>query len=106
MKREMSARPADTDGRLYARLSKTKAGDWLEADAGFDCIRPGMKLKVQEDADGLFIACNSGQPSGVYSGQHYLDGQCDDGEHLIGLYPVPLASIETVSEIGASAGDK
>lgn len=77
---------ADNDGRPYAKLSEAKPGDWLEADAGFDCVRSGMKLVIQEDKQGLFIACTGGPSSGVYSSQHYLDGQADDGEHLIGLY--------------------
>lgn len=75
----------DTEGRPYAKLSEMKAGVELECDAGFDCIKPGSRRRVlaaswKEDKGRLYIRCKSGC--------HFLDGQADDGEHLIGLYVV------------------
>lgn len=68
----------DNDGRPYAKLSLTKPGDMLIADAGFECILAWKSLEVKADLQGLYVDCAEGK--------HYLDGQADDGEHLIGLY--------------------
>jgi hypothetical protein len=70
----------DVHGREYAKLSELKPGDRLEIDGGFPCIHRGRKRTVRRDEGGLFVGC--------LSGQHYLDGQADDGEHLVGMYPV------------------
>lgn len=74
-------------GRPYAKMSEIKPGDMLEADGGFICLKEGERVKVVKDADGsLFVPCKCGG--------HNLDGQADDGEHLIGLYLVE--SLRTV----------
>lgn len=69
----------DKSGRAYAKLSELKAGDRLVADGGFDCLEDGQLVVVKATAaGGLFVICAEGE--------HYLDGQADDGEHLVGLY--------------------
>lgn len=71
----------DITGRPYAKLSELKPGDQLEADDGFTCLRDGDRMTVTKDHDGsLYVPCADGG--------HNLDGQADDGEHLIGLYRV------------------
>ena len=67
-----------TDGRLWAKLSTTKPGDFLIADGGFDCIKEGAKLLVHERDGMLYVECTHGR--------HYLDGQLDyDMDSLVGL---------------------
>lgn len=91
----------DADGRPYARLPELRAGDVLEADDGFPCIRPGARLVVQADVAGrLYVVCfglrgvpgsehfDGSEPDEI--GPHYLDGQADDGVYLIGLYRVDV----------------
>lgn len=68
----------DRKGRPWAKLSEVKVGDLLEADNGFNCIESNTPHTVCEDHEGLYIACAEGY--------HFLKGQADDGEHLIGLY--------------------
>lgn len=79
----------DKQGRPWAKLSEVKPGDILIADGGFTCIPEGARLTVREDSDGLYVPCagddaDSGHP--IIGGQHYLEGQADDGEHLVGFY--------------------
>lgn len=69
----------DTNGRHYAKLSTVKAGDTLETDQGFTC-RPRRRVTLEQGDHGLFFKCRSGE--------HYIDVQADDGEHLIGLHEV------------------
>lgn len=70
----------DTTGRPYAKLSKCKVGTMLECDGGFDCNKHGARRRVLSHPNGLYIRCKSDK--------HFLSGQADDGEHLIGLYCV------------------
>ena len=78
----------DVDGREYARLSRLKAGDRIEADGGFTCMRPGAVLTVAADARGeLYVPCD-GPDDDPDPGKHFLCGQADDGDHLVGMYPV------------------
>ncbi len=67
-----------TDGREWARLSKLKPGDKVEIDDGFTCNAAGIYI-VAGDARGLYIPCSEGG--------HHLDGQADDGEHCVGIWP-------------------
>ena len=68
----------DTIGKPWAKLSELKPGDILIPDGGFTCMKEGARMKVVKDKDGsLFLPCNCGG--------HSLDGQADDGEHLVGL---------------------
>jgi hypothetical protein len=69
----------DKTGQPYARLSMLKAGADLRCDSGFTCLDEGAIHRVSLDEYGLYIHCSEGK--------HYLSGQTDDGEHLIGLYP-------------------
>lgn len=69
----------DTAGRAWAKLSQTKAGDKLIPDGGFTCMRKGLPLTVQQHATGLYVECDCGF--------HFIEGQADDGEHMIGFYP-------------------
>lgn len=73
-----------TDGREWARLSRTKIGDTLVADAGFECLPPGEHQVVANDTGRLAVRCSHGL--------HFLDGQADDGDHLIGLWPRAVAA--------------
>lgn len=63
-------------GVEYVKLSELKEGDTIIADAGFTCMEPGPK-EVMKHGEGLFVACKDGG--------HWLDGQCDDGDHCIGF---------------------
>lgn len=67
-----------TDGRPWATLSTLKPGDKLQADPGFTCIRANDILTIQGCEHGLFVPCSEGK--------HFLDGQADDGEHLVGFW--------------------
>src|SRR5581483_12175137 len=83
----------DTDGKPWAKLSQVKAGDFLIADGGFPCIKQGARLQVQADGAGdLFVPCAEGP--------HLLDGQADDGETIIGLYPDDTGRCAGGVEIG------
>jgi len=75
----------DKTGKPYAKLSETSAGDHLIADGGFDCLAAGRRVLVEADDLGLFVACTKGRV------HHYLDGQADDGEHMVGLYRAEAA---------------
>lgn len=68
---------ADTTGRAYAKLSEVKAGDVLELDAGFDCVASGP-VTVEENDGRLFFQCSRGH--------HYLEGQAEETDDLIGVY--------------------
>lgn len=70
----------DKQGREYAKLSELKAGDKVEVDADFDCMKPGSEKEVKSDAKGLYVDCEADG--------HYLAGQADNGEDLIGIYKV------------------
>ena len=64
---------------LYiADVEKVKKGTRVCTDDGFTRIAPFKIKKVQEDANGLYITCNSGH--------HYLDGQLNDTDtQYVGL---------------------
>jgi hypothetical protein len=71
----------DTSGVEWARLSQLKPGATVRADDGFTCIKDGAVLVVGiDDRGSLFVPCSDGE--------HHLDGQCDDGDHCIGLQVV------------------
>lgn len=78
----------DINGRAYAKLSDLKAKVQqpfvpfvVELDAGFTCHKAG-KVNINWDtASGeLYFECDEGR--------HYIDGQADDGEHLVGIYSI------------------
>lgn len=64
--------------RNFAKVSEISAGDIIEVDGGFTCIAEDSKIIVHSDNEGLYFICNQGQ--------HWLGGQLDDGDVLIGIY--------------------
>lgn len=63
---------------MSALLADVAAGTRLVPDDGFDCLAEGETITVQADRAGrLYLPCRCGQ--------HFLDGQSDDGVTLIGL---------------------
>lgn len=72
----------NTSGRPYAKLSELKELDTVEVDGDFDCFNAGDQRKVFRNSDDgqLFICCAEGQ--------HFLRGQADDGDTLIGVHKV------------------
>lgn len=74
----------DKNGRPWAKLSELKDGDYIEIDGGFTCAKQGVyRLSASVRPNGkidLYFPCDD-----IF---HFLDGQADDGEHLIGIYNV------------------
>lgn len=70
---------ADIAGRKWALLSQMKEGATIYLDTGFTCAGSGPR-KVKSDGGRLYFDC--------VDGKHWLEGQADDGEHLIGVYPL------------------
>lgn len=74
----------DAHGWPYARLSEVKEGDILCTDDGFPCMTENRHVVKRDHnpmkgtVSSLYITCKSGK--------HFLEGQADDGENLIGLY--------------------
>jgi flavorubredoxin len=75
---KMDDQSHDKDGREWVKLSNLKGGETVELDHRFTCHSPG-KVTVLLDDDGLYFTCDEGQ--------HYLEGQCDDDDHCVGVYP-------------------
>lgn len=67
----------DLRGRPYAKLSELKAGDQVELDEGFTCHKAGF-VTLKDSIGFLYFECDEGE--------HCLQGQADDGEHLVGIY--------------------
>ena len=61
----------------YATIGEVKEGDTVRLDGGFTCIREGETRIVKRGAGGLYFECSEGN--------HYLDGQLDDGTEYIGV---------------------
>lgn len=70
----------DANGYPWAKLSKLSNGSRVRVDACFTCMTPNSIRVVTQADDGLWISCSHGR--------HYLVGQADDGEHLVGIYQV------------------
>lgn len=68
----------DANGREYLKLSEAKMGMKVELDNGFTCASGVVEL--DDDFLGIHFKCDQGF--------HYIDGQCDDGEHCVGIYKV------------------
>jgi hypothetical protein len=66
--------------REFAQLSETRAGDWIEAGEGFDCLPPKSRREVHFDRqEGLhYVWCRCGR--------HAL--QADPEDRLIGMYRI------------------
>lgn len=75
----MSDNSTDISSRPWVRMSQVRGGDTVTVDGGFTCMPAHSKHEVREDSSGLFVFCEEGK--------HFLDGQADDGEHIIGFYP-------------------
>lgn len=84
----MATNDCDINGKPWAKLSQLKLGDKLRADGGFTCIDEGAVLEIRADDDGeLYVDCRGSEDAtDCGPGLHYLDGQADDGEHLVGFY--------------------
>lgn len=69
----------------WATEANVREGDFLRADGGFTCIDEGAVLQVKRGKEGLFVSCSAGE--------HYIEGQLDDGCEYIGfeLVEVPNA---------------
>lgn len=70
----------DLNGREYAKLSELKAGDLIELDSEFTCMK-GV-ARICDEQGGLYICCSHGK--------HFLDGEVYDNydDSLIGIYKV------------------
>jgi hypothetical protein len=62
----------------WISFEQVKEGQTIVADGGFTCMEAGPKL-VEAGDHGLFVRCQCGQ--------HYLDGQIDDGDEVVGFHP-------------------
>lgn len=69
-----------TEERSYVKLRDLKAGDKVEFDGGFDCIKSGEHRTVYSSISGLYVDCGEGK--------HYLSGQLGLDDLLIGVYKV------------------
>lgn len=70
----------DLAGRAYAKLSALKENDIIELDSGFTCHCAGKTVVRVDRQNRLFFYCEDGR--------HYFDDWADDGEYLVGIYPV------------------
>ncbi len=82
------------------RLEDVRVGTVLVADGSFTCLPPRARRIVQiDDKAGPFIECADGK--------HFLDGQTDGADKLVGLKPsisvravwkelIPIRDIQTV----------
>lgn len=62
----------------YAKLSEVVQGDILITDGGFTCMKADERKEVfVGENDCLYILCDEGE--------HYLDGQLDEGDEYMGL---------------------
>ena len=68
----------DANGVEWAKLSELTSGSCVKFDNGFTCLPSGVPMEVCSNDHGLFVPCSQGQ--------HYLNGQADDGEHCVGVY--------------------
>lgn len=70
----------DKNGSPWAKLSELREGDMIEIDGDFTCHKAGACI-VHVGPDGRpWFTCNEGE--------HYLEGQADDGIHCVGVYKV------------------
>lgn len=67
----------DKNGRPWAKLSEVKDGNVIELGNGFSCRTAG-KARVFSNGKDLYFDCAKGQ--------HFLSGQANDSEHLVGIY--------------------
>ena len=53
------------------------AGQTIKGFEGFGCIPKNAKRTVLKCNDGFYVCCREGK--------HFLDGQCDEEDRLVGL---------------------
>jgi hypothetical protein len=70
----------DLAGRPWAKLSELHDLSLIELDTGFDCASGKKCVYEDPESKRLYFPCKHGR--------HWIDGQTDDGEHLIGIYKV------------------
>lgn len=77
----------DINGRDYLKLADAKDGQLVELDDGFTCHAPGNVTLYKKEhyvsgtvCWGLYFNCDEGE--------HYIDGQADDGINCVGIYPL------------------
>lgn len=74
-----SGRNFDVNGKPWATVEETKAGDVLVTDGSFTCMVKRVDRQVFEDGGGLYVTC--------MEGRHYLFGQLsEDKTCYVGLY--------------------
>ena len=71
----------DVDGREYAKQPELKAGDRLQVDDNFDCMEGWSAKEVEADEKEFYVHCSCGR--------HYLDGQGEFDDDIIGIYKLP-----------------
>jgi hypothetical protein len=59
------------------KLEDLRPGDWLTGFEGWGCIPLKAKRLVQFCEERPYLCCREGK--------HFLDGQEDDGGHLVGM---------------------
>ena len=85
----------DKLGREYARADQVKAGDTLQCDDGFTCLKNGAK-RVVKRLNGKLPGCSKEYAKDPFArlyidckcGPHMLDGQLGELGELVGLYRV------------------
>ena len=63
--------------QVSVKLSEVIVGDVLIVDGGFTCMKNGVAKVIYADSKGLYIHCTKGR--------HWLDGQTDAHDNLVGL---------------------
>jgi hypothetical protein len=71
----------DSEGRPYLKLADAKDNMVVFLDYGFTCHESGMVLLHGNGERSWFQCSGPGY-------KHYLAGQCDDGVHCVGVYPL------------------
>lgn len=67
-----------TETRENLKLSEAKPGQKVEIDDGFTCCAAGV-VELKRDHAGIYFSCKEGH--------HYIEGQADDGENCVGIFP-------------------
>lgn len=69
----------DKDGRLYLNINAATEGMTVWLDNGFTCHDYGPVV-IHGMGEQAYFLCDEGT--------HKLDGQCDEGDYCIGVYPI------------------
>lgn len=68
----------DTDGNEYLKLADAKPGQIVWLDDGFTCAKQGSVELLLGPTGAKCFRCAQGF--------HDISGQCDHGEHCVGIY--------------------